>query len=173
MSEIRDNRSNLLPLQYIKLKLVQINPWTGHEGTVGEKRYSSTLSLTSELERVGCQRHAPADLPLGKTHHPLYRTERGPQIRYGQVQNISPPQEFDPRTAQPAASRYTVWDKPATSFYIYLHSVPKVQQIYVKSEHWWCASHLTLFRASPPSSYSSSFYYPAHTNVYLNVCDFK
>jgi len=33
--------------------------------------YSSTLSLTSVLDGVGVQRHAPAALPPGKTRYPL------------------------------------------------------------------------------------------------------
>ena len=40
---------------------------TGHEGLEGDWRYSCTLSLTSALDGVGCQRHAPATLPPGKT----------------------------------------------------------------------------------------------------------
>jgi hypothetical protein len=40
---------------------------TGHEGPQGEQRYSSTLSLTSALDGVGGQRHAPAALTQGKT----------------------------------------------------------------------------------------------------------
>jgi hypothetical protein len=43
----------------------KIHPRTGHESPEGE-RYSSTLSLTSALGRVGGQRHAPAALPPGK-----------------------------------------------------------------------------------------------------------
>ena len=39
---------------------------TGHEDPEGEKRYSSTLSLTLALERVDGQRHAPAALAPGK-----------------------------------------------------------------------------------------------------------
>ena len=39
---------------------------TGHEGAEGEQRHSSTLSLTSALDGVGGQRHAPAALPPGK-----------------------------------------------------------------------------------------------------------
>jgi hypothetical protein len=35
-----------------------------HEGLEAEKRYSSTLSLTSPLDGVGGQRHAPAALPI-------------------------------------------------------------------------------------------------------------
>ena len=41
-------------------------PRTGHEGPEREKRYSSTLSITSALDRVGGQRHAPAALPPRK-----------------------------------------------------------------------------------------------------------
>jgi len=39
---------------------------TGNEGQKEEKRYSSTLSLTSALDGVGGQRHASAALPPGK-----------------------------------------------------------------------------------------------------------
>ena len=57
--------------------------------------------------RVGGKRHAPAALPPGKTRYPLYRRLGGPQGRSGRVRKISPQPEFDPRTAQPVASRYT------------------------------------------------------------------
>ena len=40
----------------------KVHTRTGHEGSEGEYRQSSTLSLTSELEEVGGQRHAPAVL---------------------------------------------------------------------------------------------------------------
>jgi hypothetical protein len=54
------------------------------------------------------QRHAPAALPPGKeTRYPLYRRLGGSQERSGQVRNASLPPGFDPRTVQPAASRYT------------------------------------------------------------------
>ena len=39
---------------------------TGQEGPAGELRYSSTLSLSSALDGVGGQRHAPAALPPEK-----------------------------------------------------------------------------------------------------------
>ena len=48
-------------------------------------------------------------LPPGKTRYPLYRRLGGPQGRSGQVQKISPPPRFDPRTVQAVASRYTDW----------------------------------------------------------------
>ena len=56
---------------------------------------------------VGGQTHAPAALPPGKTRYPLHRRLGGPQGGSGQVRKISPPPEFDPRTVQPVASRYT------------------------------------------------------------------
>ena len=43
-----------------------MHPWTDHEGPEGEYRYSSTLYLTSALDGVGGERHAPADLPPGE-----------------------------------------------------------------------------------------------------------
>ena len=56
---------------------------------------------------VGGQHHAPAALPPGKTQYQLYRKLGGPQGRSGRVRKISPTPGFDPRTAQPVASRYT------------------------------------------------------------------
>jgi hypothetical protein len=40
----------------------KVHPRTSHEGAEREQRYSCTLSLTSGLEVVGGQRHAPAAL---------------------------------------------------------------------------------------------------------------
>jgi hypothetical protein len=51
----------------------EVHPRTGHEGPEGEWMYSSTLPLTSALDAVGGQRHAPAALPPVKTRYPLYR----------------------------------------------------------------------------------------------------
>jgi hypothetical protein len=62
---------------------------------------------------VGGQHHSPAALPPGMTQYPLYRRLGGPRGRSGQVPKISPPPEFNPRTIQPVASRYTVWALPA------------------------------------------------------------
>ena len=56
---------------------------------------------------VGGQRHAPAALPPGMTRFPLYRRLGRPQVRSGLVLKISLAPEFDPRNAQPVASRYT------------------------------------------------------------------
>jgi hypothetical protein len=85
----------------------KVHPITGHEGAEGALRYSSTLYLTSALDGVGCHRDSSANLPSGKTRYPLYRRLGGPQGRSGLVRKIPPTPEFDPRTVQPAASRYT------------------------------------------------------------------
>jgi hypothetical protein len=66
---------------------------------------------------VGCQRHAPAALPPGKTRYPLCRGLDGPQGRSERVQKISPPPGFDPWTVQPVASRYTDWANSAHNFF--------------------------------------------------------
>ena len=75
----------------------KFHPRTGHEGPEGEYRYSCTLFLTSALDGVGGQRHAPAALPPEKTRYPLYRRLGGPQGRSGQVRKISPPSTEVPR----------------------------------------------------------------------------
>ena len=56
---------------------------------------------------VGGQRHAPAALPPGKTRYPLCRRLGGPHRLSGRVRNILPLPDFDPRTVQPVANRYT------------------------------------------------------------------
>jgi len=64
---------------------------------------------------VGGQRHASAALPPRKTRYPLYRRLGGHQSQSGRVRKIRPPPGFDPRTAQPVASRYTDWAIPTHS----------------------------------------------------------
>jgi len=82
-------------------------PRTGHEGPEVEYRYRTTVFLTSALDAVGGQRHAPAVVPMGKTRYLLYKRLGGSQGRSGQVREISHPPGFDPRTVQTVASRYT------------------------------------------------------------------
>jgi hypothetical protein len=66
---------------------------------------SSTLSLTSALDRVGGQRHASVALPPGKTLYLVYRELGGPQGRSGRLRKISSLGGFDPWTVQPVPSR--------------------------------------------------------------------
>jgi hypothetical protein len=92
---------------------VKFHPTTSHEIPEREHGYKSTLSLTSALDGVGGQRHAPTTLPPGKTRYPLYRRLGGSQGRSGRLRKISRPAGFDPRTVQPLASRYTDYAIPA------------------------------------------------------------
>ena len=68
----------------------KVHTITDHEGLEVEQRYSCTLFLTSALDGVGGQLHAPAALPPGKKRYPLYRSLGGPQSRSGQVWKTAP-----------------------------------------------------------------------------------
>jgi hypothetical protein len=68
--------------------------------------YISTLSLTSALDGMGGQRHAPAALLPGKTRYPFYRILGGFQGRSERVRKISLPPGFDQRAVQPVVSCY-------------------------------------------------------------------
>ena len=68
----------------------KVHPGTGHEGPK-VKLYSSTLSLTSPLDWVGGERHAPAASLPRRTQYPLYRRLGRSQSRSGRVRKISPP----------------------------------------------------------------------------------
>jgi hypothetical protein len=66
------------------------NPKTCNDGTDGDERYSSTLSLTSALDGVDGQRHAQTALLSGVrpgTH--CTGSGVGPQGRSGWVQKVS------------------------------------------------------------------------------------
>ena len=84
-----------------------------HEGPEVEQKCNSTLSLNSELDGVGDQRHAPAALTPGETRYPLYGRLSGPQSWSGRVQKTTPPPGFDPLNVQPVASPYTECAIPA------------------------------------------------------------
>ena len=76
----------------------------------GEERHSSILSLTSALDWVGGQCHAPAALPPGK--RPVTHCIRGrgaPGTVWMGAENLAPPPGLDPRTVQPVTSRCTDW----------------------------------------------------------------
>ena len=61
----RDNSKTTTDCLSYKVK-GNIHPITGHEGPEGKQMHSYTLSLTSALDGVRSQRHAPAALPPGK-----------------------------------------------------------------------------------------------------------
>jgi hypothetical protein len=75
-----------------------------HEGPDREKRYSSTLSLTSALDGDGWLTPRPSRFtppPPRMTRYPLYTMLRWHQSRSGRVRNISSPSGLDPRTVTP------------------------------------------------------------------------
>jgi hypothetical protein len=65
--------------------LKKSSPATRHAGAWRERRYSSYSFLTSALDGVSGQRHAPAALFPGERtpRYPLYRRLGGPQSRSG------------------------------------------------------------------------------------------
>jgi hypothetical protein len=70
-------------------------------------RRIAVLCLTSALDGVGGQRHAPAAIPPGITRYRLYKRLCRPQGRSGQVRKVSPLSGLEPSTVQPVANRYT------------------------------------------------------------------
>ena len=68
----------------------------------------------------GGQRQAPAVLPPGKTRYPLYSKLGVLQDCSGWVRKISPKNEFDPRTVQPAMSPVVSTPSGLTCTYRYL-----------------------------------------------------
>jgi hypothetical protein len=96
----------------------KVHPRTGHEGREGEYTYSSTLSLTSTLDRGGWSTPHLSRFTAGKeTQYPLHRKLGGHKDRSGLVRIISLPPGFDPQTVQPIASRYTDCALPAHKQY--------------------------------------------------------
>jgi hypothetical protein len=107
-------------------KVRQSSPLYRHRGSVQAVRPIGGVEvylypfMTTVLE--GGEGSVPCpgrSLPLGKTRYPLYRRLGGPQDRSGQVQKISPPLGFNPRTVQPIASRYTDYaTRPTNTEYL-------------------------------------------------------
>jgi len=67
-------------------------------------------------------------LPPGKTQYPIYRSLGGPQGWSGQVLEISPPPEFDPRTVQPIGSIPTTLPGPLSTFNTFLKIIVLFRQ---------------------------------------------
>jgi len=73
---------------------------------------------------AGGQHYAPTALPPGKTRCPLYWRLGEFQSRPRRLCKISPQLGFDPRTVQPAESRYTICAISA--------QVPKIIQYFMR-----------------------------------------
>jgi hypothetical protein len=92
-----------------QIVLVFFNRTPHNEDVLGECRYSSIHSLTSALDGLCGQLHAPAALPQGKSAwYPLDRRLGGPRAVMNVVVNSkipSPHRESNPRTpiVQPVA----------------------------------------------------------------------
>ena len=74
---------------------------------------NSDLPSTSALDGLRVQRHARAALLPGKAQYPFQRSLGVTQGQSGRVRKISSPTQFDVRTVQDVASRYTDWAIPA------------------------------------------------------------
>jgi hypothetical protein len=84
--------------------ILEVHSRTDHEGTEREYRYSSILSLTSALDGKW----------VDVTPWPLYPQERlGTHCVGDWTGTRAGLDEFDPRTVQPVAIRYTDWAIPA------------------------------------------------------------
>jgi len=88
----------------------------------GKQTYSFTLSLTSTLDGLGGQRHAPAAVPPEMTRHPLYRRLSGPQGRSGRVWKFSSPLGYASQTSHLYRLRYPSPQGEAVSVQAYYRS---------------------------------------------------
>ena len=89
---------------------------TGHEGPAGKQRYSSTISLTSELDGGQWSTPHPSCFTFRKEiPYPFWRSLGGAQGQSWQVQKILPPLGFNSQTVQPIASHYIDYTIPAHS----------------------------------------------------------
>jgi hypothetical protein len=83
-------------------------------------------SLALALNDGGWLKPHPSCFTAGKeTQYPLHRRLCGPKGKTGQVQEISPPPEFNSQTVQPAASRCTDY----MTFHIYIYTKEKTASI--------------------------------------------
>ena len=81
----------------------KFHPIAGHEGPERDKKYSSTHSYARCLIRVGRQRFTSGK----ETRYPSYKRLGGSRGQSGRKRKISSPRGFEPRTVEPAASRYS------------------------------------------------------------------
>ena len=87
-----------------------IRPGTGHEDPDGEQRESSTISLTSTLDRGRWLTPRPGSFTPSPERAPVLTVWGwvGPRAGLVGCGKLAPPVS-DPRTVPPVASRYTDW----------------------------------------------------------------
>ena len=99
----------------VKVTLVQaLRLCTGRTAHRGSRGIALPFHDHGTRRGEGSASRPGCSLTPQKTRYPLYRRQGGPQGRSEQVRKISLPPEFDPRTVQPVASRYTDYaNRPA------------------------------------------------------------
>jgi len=95
-----ESKTNSTSGDLVKVK-GKVHHVTGYEGPEAEYRYSSTLSLTSALDGVGGQRHAPVALTPRKTRYLLYRRLGGAQAGLDGCGKSRPYRDSIPRPPRP------------------------------------------------------------------------
>jgi hypothetical protein len=89
---------------------LKVCPRTGHEGSEGEQRYSSTLSLTLALGGDGWSTPRPGRFTPGKeTQDPLYWRLGGLHCRFGRMRKVSPSPGFDLRNVKLVPTRVVTY----------------------------------------------------------------
>jgi hypothetical protein len=97
--------------------------------------------MTTALEGdEGSATRPGRSLPPEKTRCPLNRRLGGPQGRSGQVRKISPSPEFDSRTVQPVARRYTDYATQTTIWRVAANILNKLSRTADKG----CSSSLEV-----------------------------
>ena len=91
----------------------KVHPTTGHQDREVEKRYSSTLSLTSAVDGIVVNVTPRPLYPRKREAVPIVEEAVWAPDRSGRGRKISPPSKFDPRTVEPVVSPYTNWATPA------------------------------------------------------------
>ena len=113
-------------VKMLALEKGTFRPATGHEGLEVEKRYSSTLSLTSVLQSGGWLTPRPGRFTLGKeTRYPFYRKLGGPEGRSERMRKISPPSGFDLRAVESVAT-FSVYMLNDNHYLPHTYNVPSL-----------------------------------------------
>ena len=121
----------------------KVHTIVGHDGPEMEYSYNGYTFLTSVLDGVGGQRHAPTTFPLGKTRYPLHRRLGGPQVWSGWVRKISPPTGIR-SLDRPASSKLLYWlSYSGPALHYGTKKSFKIQNYYKSTKNIYCELYLT------------------------------